>query len=121
MYEDVGWPPTSASQHPHTWKIWETFKKKTKEHVYIYFCFARKLDRDGRVKNNKNQKTNNNRKTKSIERNKSHHEGNKKDANKKLRQTRTCKEKTAKKIANDIVMVTKSLQVAIMLNEGNRI
>ena len=63
----------------------------------------------------------NNRKTKSIERNKSHHEGNKKDANKKLRQTRTCKEKTAKKIANDIVMVTKSLQVAIMLNEGNRI
>ena len=104
MYEDVGWPPTSASQHPHTWKIWETFKKKTQGHVYIILCFVRKLDRDGRVKNKKNQRTNK-RKTKPIDLNKFQHEGNKKDANNKIRQASTCKDKTAKKTTNDIAIV----------------
>ena len=76
--------------------------------IYIYiYNISNEYDRDGRVKSNKNQKTTKNRKTKSIERNKSQHEGSKKDASNKIRQASTCKEKTAKKMTSDVVIVTK--------------
>ena len=87
-------------------------RKQRNTYIFIFFVLLENLIVSGAWRTTRIRKPPRIAKL-SPERNKSQHEGSKKDASNKIWQASTCKEKTAKKITNDIEIVTKPFQIAI--------